>query len=202
MRRMNPPEPLTLFRPPFRNYQFDVAYDEMFTSPGVPREHYKALFQTLLELPPEELRKSQQAADLSFLHQGITFTVYGNDEGTERVFPNDLLPRIIPHQEWRKIESGLTQRIAALNLFLEDIYHRGRILADGIVPRELVYSCRHFRREMRGLTVPRGVSYMLANRKVLKKVFPTLFGNYGVSPVDHYPQALLATLRALSPLQS
>jgi uncharacterized circularly permuted ATP-grasp superfamily protein len=219
----------TLFRPPFRNYQFDGAYDEMFEAPGVPRAHYQALFQTLLELPPEELRKSQQAADLSFLHQGITFTVYGNDEGTERVFPNDLLPRIIPNHEWRKIESGLTQRIAALNLFLEDIYHQGRILADGIVPRELVYSCRHFRREMRGLTVPRGiyvsicgtdlvrlpdgsfavlednlrvpsgVSYMLANRKVLKKVFPTLFRDYGVSPVDHYAQALLATLRALSP---
>ena len=229
---MNPAEPLTLFRPPFRNYQFDAAYDEMFASPGVPRAHYKALFQTLLELPPEELRKSQQAADLSFLHQGITFTVYGNDEGTERVFPNDLLPRIIPRQEWRKVENGLTQRIAALNLFLEDIYHEGRILAAGIVPRELVYSCRHFRREMRGLNVPRGiyvsicgtdlvrlpdgsfavlednlrvpsgVSYMLANRKVLKKVFPTLFRDYGVCPVDHYAQALLATLRALAPANS
>src|SRR5467141_3359177 len=221
-----------LFRPPFRNYQIDLAYDEMFEAPGVPRPHYQALFQTLLELPPEEMRKSQQAADLSFLHQGITFTVYGNDEGTERVFPNDLLPRIIPHHEWRKIESGLTQRIAALNLFLEDVYHSGKILADGIVPRELVYSCRHFRREMRNLTVPRGiyvsicgtdlvrlpdgsfavlednlrvpsgVSYMLANRKVLKKVFPTLFRDYGVSPVEHYAQALLATLRALSPLHS
>ena len=142
------------------------------------------------------------------------------------------MPRIIPHAEWRKIESGLTQRIAALNLFLEDIYHSGKILADGIVPRELVYSCRHFRREMRGLTVPRGiyvsicgtdlvrlpdgsfavlednlrvpsgVSYMLANRKVLKKVFPTLFRDYGVCPVDHYAQALLATLRALSPQNS
>jgi uncharacterized circularly permuted ATP-grasp superfamily protein len=231
--RIGPSEaPLTLFRPPFRNYQFDSAYDEMFASPGVPRDHYRALFQRLLELPPEELRKSQQAADLSFLHQGITFTVYGNDEGTERVFPNDLLPRIIPYQEWRKIESGLTQRIAALNLFLEDIYHAGRILADGIVPRELVYSCRHFRREMRGLSlpngiyvsicgtdlvrlpdgsfavlednlrVPSGVSYMLANRKVLKKVFPTLFRDYGVSPVDHYSQALLSTLRALAPNSS
>jgi uncharacterized circularly permuted ATP-grasp superfamily protein len=219
----------SLFRPPFRNYQFDLAYDEMFEGPGLPRPHYQALFQTLLELPPEEMRKSQQAADLSFLHQGITFTVYGNDEGTERVFPNDLLPRIIPNQEWRKIESGLTQRIAALNLFLDDVYHGGRILADGVVPRELVYSCKHFRREMRNLTVPRGiyvsicgtdlvrlpdggfavlednlrvpsgVSYMLANRKVLKKVFPTLFRDYGVSPVDHYAQALLATLRALSP---
>jgi uncharacterized circularly permuted ATP-grasp superfamily protein len=221
-----------LFRPPFRNYQFGGAYDEMFEAPGVPRAHYEALFQTLLESPPEEMRKSQQAADLSFLHQGITFTVYGNDEGTERVFPNDLLPRIIPNQEWRKIESGLTQRIAALNLFLEDVYHRGRILADGVVPREMVYSCRHFRREMRNLTVPRGiyvsicgtdlvrlpdgsfavlednlrvpsgVSYMLANRKVLKKVFPKLFRDYGVCPVDHYAQALLGTLQALSPLHS
>src|SRR6202048_3746059 len=219
----------TWLEPPFLNYQFGRGYDEMFASPGVPREHYKALFQTLLELPPEELRKSQQAADLSFLHQGITFTVYGNDQGTERVFPNDLLPRIIPHQEWRKIENGLTQRIAALNLFLEDIYHHGRILADGIVPRELVCSCRHFRREMRGLEVPRGnyvsicgtdlvrlpdgsfavlednlrvpsgVSYMLANRKVLKRVFPTLFRDYGVCSVDHYAQGLLSTLRALAP---
>src|SRR5208337_131231 len=210
-------------------YQFDSAYDEMFEAPGIPRPHYRALFQTLLDLPSEELRKSQQAAELSFLHQGITFTVYGNSEGTERVFPNDLLPRIIPSSEWRKIENGLTQRIAALNLFVEDIYHNGRILADGIVPRELVYSCRHFRREMRGLTVPlgiyvsicgtdlvrlpdgnfavlednlrvpSGVSYMLANRKVLKRVFPTLFRDYGVCPVDHYAQALLATLRALTP---
>src|SRR5450432_907445 len=217
-------------RPPFRNYQLDGAYDEMFEAPGVPRPHYQALFQTLLELPPEEMRKSQQAADLSFLHQGITFTVYGNDEGTERVFPNDLLPRIIPHHEWRKIETGLTQRIAALNLFLEDVYHNGRILADGIVPRELVYSCRHFRREMRNLTVPRGiyvsicgtdlvrlpdgsfavlednlrvpsgVSYMLANRKVSKRVFPRLFSDYGVRPIDHYSQALLSTLRALIPM--
>ena len=224
------PEPArTLFRPPFRNYQFDSAYDEMFEAPGVPRPHYQALFQTLLGLPPEEMRKSQQAADLSFLHQGITFTVYGNDEGTERVFPNDLLPRIIPNHEWRKVETGLTQRLVALNLFLEDVYHNGRVLADGVVPRELVYSCRHFRREMRNLTVsrgiyvsicgtdlvrlpdgsfavlednlrvPSGVSYMLANRKVLKRVFPTLFRDYGVRPVDHYAQALLATLRALSP---
>ncbi|MGA7400389.1 MAG: circularly permuted type 2 ATP-grasp protein, partial [Candidatus Sulfotelmatobacter sp.] len=158
LRRINLPESAqVLFRPPFRNYQFDSAYDEMFEAPGIPRPHYRALFQTLLDLPSEELRKSQQAAELSFLHQGITFTVYGNSEGTERVFPNDLLPRIIPHAEWRKIESGLTQRIAALNLFLEDIYHNGRILADGIVPKELVYTCRHFRREMRGLNVPRGI---------------------------------------------
>jgi uncharacterized circularly permuted ATP-grasp superfamily protein len=216
----------------FVNYQLDkttLAYDEMFESPGVPRPHYRALHQTLLGLPPEELRKSQQAADLSFLHEGITFTVYGNKEGTERIFPNDLVPRIILAKEWAQIEQGLTQRITALNLFLKDIYSEGRILNDGVVPRELIYSCRHFRREMRGLSVPRdiyvnicgtdlvrlpdgsfavlednlrvpsGVSYMLANRKVLKRVFPTMFQDYGVWPIDHYPQALLATLRSMAP---
>ncbi|HZR29334.1 MAG TPA: circularly permuted type 2 ATP-grasp protein, partial [Terriglobales bacterium] len=222
----------SLFNLPFPSYQFGKAYDEMFTSSGVPRPHYQTLYRTLLDLPAEDLRKSQQAADLSFLHQGITFTVYGNKEGTEKIFPNDLLPRIIPNQEWQKIEQGLKQRILALNLFLKDIYHDGRILADGVVPRELLYGCRHFRREMRGLAVPRdiyvsvcgtdlvrlpnggfavlednlrvpsGVSYMLANRKVLKRVFPTLFRDYGVCSIDHYPQALLATLRALAPVSS
>jgi len=213
----------------FVNYQLDAAYDEMFASTGAPREHYRALQQTLLGLPPEELRRSQQAADLAFLHEGITFTVYGSKEGTERIFPNDLLPRIIPAREWARIEKGLTQRLAALNLFLRDVYHEGRIFADRVVPRELVYSCKHFRREMRGLNVPRdiyvsicgtdlvrlpdgnftvlednlrvpsGVSYMLANRKVLKRVFPTLFRDYGVWPVDHYPRVLLATLKSLAP---
>ena len=217
------------FPPSFVNYQVDTAYDEMFSHPGVPRDHYRALHQTLLKLPPEELRRSQQAADLAFLHEGITFTVYGAKEGTERIFPNDLLPRIIAAREWANIERGLTQRLTALNLFLRDIYHEGRILADKVVPRELIYSCRHFRREMRGLNVPRdiyvsicgtdlvrlpdgtfavlednlrvpsGVSYMVANRKVLKRVFPTLFRDYGVWPIDHYPRELLATLRSLAP---
>ena len=121
--------------PSFPNYRFDKAYEEMFEAPGVPREHYQALHRTLVGLPPEELRKSQQAADLTFLHEGITFTVYGSKEGTERIFPNDLVPRIIPAQEWAKIEKGLTQRVTALNLFLRDIYHEGRILSEGIVPR-------------------------------------------------------------------
>src|ERR1700722_19278629 len=143
--------------PSFVNYQLDTAYDEMFSSAGNAREHYRALQQTLLKLPPEDLRRSQQAADLAFLHEGITFTVYGNKEGTERIFPNDLLPRIIPSHEWQQIERGLTQRITALNLFLKDIYNDGRILADGVVPRELVYTCRHFRREMRGVAVPRDI---------------------------------------------
>jgi uncharacterized circularly permuted ATP-grasp superfamily protein len=218
-----------LIPPTFVNYRFDMAYDEMFEAQNLPREHYQALQRTLLGLAPEELRKSQQAADLTFLQEGITFAVYGSKEGTERIFPNDLIPRIIPAGEWAQIEKGLTQRLTALNLFLRDIYHEGRILAEGVVPRELIYSCKHFRREMRGLNVPRdiyvsicgtdlvrlpdgsfavlednlrvpsGVSYMLANRKVLKRVFPTMFRDYGVWPIDHYPQALLATLRSLTP---
>src|ERR1700684_3449973 len=215
--------------PPLPDEQYGKAYDEMFSSRDVARAHYQALQRTLLRLHREELRKSQQAADLTFLQEGITFTVYGSKEGTERIFPNDLIPRIILAEEWAKIEKGLTQRLTALNLFLRDIYHEGRIFSEGVVPRELVYSCKHFRREMRGLNVPRdiyvsicgtdlvrlpdgnyavlednlrvpsGVSYMLANRKALKRVFPTMFRDYGVSPIEQYPPALLATLRSLTP---
>jgi len=214
---------------PFTNYQIEGAYDEMFDADGSTRQHYQALFQRLLELPQNELKQRQQAADLSFLHQGITFTVYGHDEGTERIFPYDLLPRIIPADEWDVIERGLVQRITALNLFLKDIYHDGHILNDRVVPRDLVYSCKYYRRQMRGvrvpndvyvavvgtdlirvnsgefvvlednLRVPSGVSYMLANRQVMKYVFPRMFSMYGVRPVDHYGQALLTTLRALAP---
>ena len=218
-------------QPPFAHYQLGGAYDEMFDSTGAPRPHYQAFYRRLLELPVEELRRREQAAERSFLQQGITFTVYGRDEGTERIIPHDLLPRIITSAEWATIERGLAQRIAALNLLLKDIYHDGRILADGILPRELIYTCRHFRREMRGVQVPRdryvsvvgtdlvrfpdghfavlednlrvpsGVSYMLANRRVMRHVFPLMFRNYGVRPIDHYGQALLSTLRALAPTE-
>src|SRR5919112_813414 len=207
----------------------EAPYDEMFGADGLCRPQYQALYKRLDEIPREELNRRQHAADLSFLHQGITFTVYGRDEGTERIFPYDLLPRIINGSERATLERGLTQRITALNLFLKDIYHGGQILKDGVVPAELIYTCRHFRREMRGVRVPRdiyisvvgsdlvrledgrfvvlednlrvpsGVSYMLANRQVMKRVFPRLFGNYGVRPIDHYGTALLSTLRALAP---
>jgi uncharacterized circularly permuted ATP-grasp superfamily protein len=215
--------------PPFSSYYLDVAFDEMFDATGSPRGQYNELYQRLLDMPAETLFERQQAADVIFLNQGITFTVYGNEEGTERIWPYDLLPRIITNAEWARIERGLTQRITALNYFLRDIYHEGRILSAGVIPRSLVYSCRHFRREMRGLKVPHdiyvsivgtdlvrlpdggfavlednlrvpsGVSYMLANRQVMKQVFPALFGSYGVRPIDHYGQALLSTLRALAP---
>jgi uncharacterized circularly permuted ATP-grasp superfamily protein len=216
-------------RASFEQYALGDAYDEMFEAAGVPRAHYAALYKRLLQLPRSDLEQRSQAAELSFLNQGITFTVYGNEQGTERILPHDLLPRIIPGKEWDVVEKGLAQRIMALNFFLKDIYHEGKILAAGVVPRSLIYSCRHFRREMRGvrvphdvyvsvvgtdlirlpsgqfavlednLRVPSGVSYMLANRQVLRHVFPQMFRHYGVRPIDHYGQMLLATLRKLAP---
>jgi len=114
----------------------------MFHKGGTARPPYQELYQRLLEMSMDTLQQRQQAADVAFLNQGITFTVYGGDEGTERIWPYDLLPRIITSGEWEVIERGLTQRITALNLFLKDIYHEGRILTEGIVPRALVYSCR------------------------------------------------------------
>ena len=188
--------------PVLQNYLVDDAYDETFESPGKPRPHYAPLLETFSSLPADEIRRRKHSADLAFLNQGITFTVYGREEGTEKIFPYDLLPRLITSAEWNRIERGLTQRITALNLFLRDIYHEGRILSDGIVPREIVYSCRHFRRQMRGLQVPRnvyvavvgsdlirmpsgefvvlednlrvpsGVSYMLTNRRGDEAHFP------------------------------
>jgi uncharacterized circularly permuted ATP-grasp superfamily protein len=215
--------------PLFGDYPLDHAYDEMRAPAGDVRSQYRALAETLAALPADELRRRKQSVDLAFLTQGITFTVYGREEGTERIFPYDLLPRLITAREWESIERGLTQRITALNLFLRDVYSDAKILADRIVPRDLVYSCKHYRRQMRGLQVPRnvyiavvgsdllrlstgefvvlednlrvpsGVSYMLTNRRVMKRTFPQLFSSYGVRPIEHYPQLLLSTLRSLAP---
>jgi len=213
----------------FQDYALGAGFDEMFDRSGATRDHYATLSERLCAIDPQELHQRQSAADLAFLHQGITFTVYGEREGTERIFPYDLIPRILTSAEWDVIERGLTQRITTLNLFLKDLYNDAAVLADGIVPRELIYSCKHFRREMQGvrvrhdiyvsvagtdlvrlpdgsfavlednLRVPSGVSYMLTNRQVIKRVFPLLFSSYDVRPVDHYGQQLLATLKALTP---
>jgi uncharacterized circularly permuted ATP-grasp superfamily protein len=213
----------------FTGYEFNGAWDEMFRATGKLRSHYRHLYAHLLSLNPEELRRSKQQADLSFFNQGITFTVYGLNEGTERIFPHDLLPRIITSAEWNTIERGLTQRITALNQFLRDVYHERRILKDGVIPGEVIYTCKHFRRQMRGvkvardiyvsvcgtdliripdgrfvvlednLRVPSGVSYMLTSRKVMKQIFPSLFRKCGVRPIEQYGQALLSTLRSLAP---
>jgi uncharacterized circularly permuted ATP-grasp superfamily protein len=214
---------------PFTNYVLDSAYDELFSADGEARSQYQWLYQQLLELTPRELQERQKSADRSFLYQGITFTVYDDERGTERIFPFDLLPRIITASEWDVIERGLTQRITALNLFLNDIYHKGQILRDGVIPVELVVSSKHYRREMRNINVPHGVyialvgtdlirqsdgrfavlednlrvpsgaSYMLVNRQVMKRIFPGLFNQYAVRPLDYYGQALLTTMRALAP---
>src|SRR5271167_2004603 len=117
----------------FGDYPLDLAFDEMRESLGDLRPHYRALAETLARLPHEELQRRKQSADLSFLTQGITFTVYGRDEGTERIFPYDLLPRLITACEWDRIERGLTQRITALNHFLRDVYGDCKILNDGVV---------------------------------------------------------------------
>jgi len=213
----------------FDGYGRHRAYDEMFDRAGEVRAQCAALFDELRRSSPDELGELQLEADKAFLTQGITFTVYGDEQGTERIFPFDLVPRVIAAAEWQTLERGLTQRLTAINLFLKDVYHEGRILAEGVVPRELVQSCRHFRREMRGvpvhgdiyvsvagtdlvrgedgrfvvlednLRVPSGVSYMLANREVTKRVMPALFDRHHVRPIAQYGQLLLATLRALAP---
>jgi uncharacterized circularly permuted ATP-grasp superfamily protein len=132
-------------------------YDEMFSRVGKPRPHYRKLFDILAAMPGAEFEERREIADRSFLLQGITFTVYSDGLGTERLFPFDLMPRILPHSEWSKIERGLSQRVIALNLFLQDVYGRQLIFKDRRVPRSLVYSCKHFRREMVGVEVPRGI---------------------------------------------
>ncbi|MFN5936408.1 MAG: circularly permuted type 2 ATP-grasp protein, partial [Roseiflexaceae bacterium] len=212
----------------FQHYQLDSAWDEMLTTARHPRPQYAELVQSIQQSTAQEIAQRQQAADDTFLAQGVTFTVYGHEEGTEKIFPFDLLPRILTAAEWSVIEQGLTQRITALNMFLHDIYHNEHILNDGIVPRDLVYSCRHYRREMRGVDVPRniyinvtgsdlvrlpsgefavlednlrvpsGVSYMLVNRQMSKRVFPQLFNRYNVQPIEQYGQLLLNTMRSLA----
>jgi uncharacterized circularly permuted ATP-grasp superfamily protein len=216
--------------PHFDNYDASPDFfDEMVDDDGVVRPHYEPIDRRLKHLPVDELQGRQQAADVSFMNQGITFTVYGRDEGLEKVMPYDLVPRVIPPDQWSHLERGLTQRIEALNQLLLDLYHDAKIITDGVLPKELVYTCKHFRHEMRGLRVPRdnyisiagsdlirdgdgtyrvlednlrvpsGVSYMLVNREVIKRTMPVMFQDCLVRPVSHYPQALLATLRSMAP---
>src|SRR5271166_3614331 len=141
----------------FSGYALDSFYDEMFLSAGTARPHYVRLFEKLGGMAPKHFQDRRKLADLSFLLQGITFTVYSDGRGTERLFPFDLIPRIIPNAEWQRIDRGLAQRVVALNLFLQDVYGKQRIFADRQIPRSLVYSCRHFLREVIGIEVPRGI---------------------------------------------
>jgi len=204
-------------------------FDEMFSAEGEVRPHYTALFERFQHLDAEEFDQRRAAVDAAFLRQGITFTVYSDEQGTERIFPFDLMPRIIPSSEWTKIEAGLIQRMKALNLFLKDIYSDQRILKEKVIPAEDVLSAKHYRPEMVGVPVPKdiyihicgsdmvrdregtyfvledngrcpsGVSYLLENRIAMKRAFPNLFSSVGVRPVDHYTQDLLTVLQYIAP---
>ena len=204
-------------------------FDEMFSAEGQVRPHYAALFERFQNLDREEFEQRRAAVDASFLRQGITFTVYSDEQGTERIFPFDLVPRIIPGSEWNTIEAGLKQRLLALNLFLKDIYSDQRILKEKVIPEEDVVTAKHYRPEMVGFAVPRdiyihicgsdlvrdregtyfvledngrcpsGVSYLLENRVAMKRAFPNLFGSAGVRPVAHYTQDLLTILQYIAP---
>jgi uncharacterized circularly permuted ATP-grasp superfamily protein len=213
----------------FEGYTPGPAYDEMFDRSMRPRPHYQALFRTLQSYSPEEFRRRKAMTDLSMLQDGVGFTVYRQEEGIERVWPMDPVPRIIPAAEWQLIEKGLIQRLTALNLFLKDIYHTQLVLRDRIIEPSLIYEGGFFRPEFMGTSVPRdiyihicgtdlirdtdgrylvledngrtpsGVSYMLQNRQVLKRVFPQLFEQYDVRVTDDYPAALLDVLKFIAP---
>jgi len=213
-------------------YETDSGFfDEMFTdgtAAGV-RPHYRRLADRLGNLPVTEFDQRRAAVDSAFLRRGVTFTVYNDAQGTERIFPFDLIPRIIPGAEWRRIEAGLIQRLHALNCFLDDIYHAQKVLKDGVVPAALVLGAKHFRREFMNFKVPRGIyvhvcgtdlirdaqgnylvlednlrcpsgaSYMIENRAAMRRAFPQLFESYGVRPVEGYAEQLLRALLHLAP---
>jgi len=213
----------------FRKYQTEGFWDEMFQEDGAVRPHYRKLADRLSTLNPEEFEEKRKAVDFAFVSQGITFTVYGDEQGTEKIIPFDLIPRVIPNDEWQKLEAGLAQRLTALNLFLHDIYHKQRIIKDGIIPSYYLESARHYRPEFMGLKVPHniyihvcgtdlirgadgkfmvledncrvpsGVSYLLEGRKATRRVFPQFFQDIGVRPVDNYPTELLNVLRYIAP---
>ncbi len=203
-------------------------YNEMFDAERAVRPHYAAFAEWLAETPPARIAQNRHAADLLFHRVGITFAVYGEASGTERLIPFDIVPHVIPGAQWEVLSRGLRQRVLALNRFLHDIYHGQEILHAGVIPAERVQRNAQFRREMVGVDVPggvyahiagvdlvkhsdgeyyvlednlrtpSGVSYMLENRKMMMRLFPELFANQHIRPVDHYPDLLLETLRGMS----
>ena len=205
-------------------------YNEMADEEGRVRPHYASYASWLAGMPDEKLAHKRAEADELFHRNGITFAVYGEDEGTERLIPFDIVPRIIPASEWQVLSAGLIQRVKALNLFIRDIYHGQEILRAGRVPSRQVLDNIQYRRVMQGvevargiyahiagidvvragageyyvlednLRVPSGVSYMLENRKMMMRLFPRLFSRYRVAPVDRYPDMLFNTLRGVAPL--
>ena len=212
----------------FESYDTETFYDEMFLPDGSPRPEARRLVERIEALPDGELVRRHQAAERSLLYTGITFTVYGDEAGTERIFPFDIVPRIVSRETWDPIERGLKQRVEALNLFIDDVYHDRKIVRDGVVPADVIDSSQGYRTECIGIDPPRGVwchitgtdlvrdrdgtiyvlednlrcpsgvSYVLENRAVMTATFP-LFEGLGVRPVIDYPSRLLSMLEDVAP---
>jgi uncharacterized circularly permuted ATP-grasp superfamily protein len=205
------------------------AYDEMHTPDGTIRESYQRYAEWLQATPPEDIARKRAEADIAFHRVGITFAVYGEDAGKERLIPFDIIPRIIAAQEWQRMADGLRQRVKALNAFLHDIYHNQEILKAGRIPADKILNNSQYRKEMIGVEVPEkiyshisgvdlvragegeyyvlednlrtpsGVSYMLEDRKMMMRLFPDLFKRQAIAPVEHYPDLLLNNLRSVAP---
>ncbi|MFO0949836.1 MAG: circularly permuted type 2 ATP-grasp protein [Isosphaeraceae bacterium] len=214
----------------FEGYQkHPTAWDELFAAPGEPHDYCKRLAERLGTLNAAEFQQLRAGADLSFVNQGITFSVYSDFRGTEKIFPFDLIPRPVYAGEWNQLEAGLVQRIKALNLFLHDVYHDRRIMKEGVVPEDMVVGSKAYRPEMVGFEppggqyihvvgtdlikdaeghfrvledngrTPSGVSYVLENRAVMKRTFPRLFEHFRVRRVEEYPQRLRSALASVAP---
>ena len=215
-----------------QSYLVDTdTYDEMYNNSSI-RDHYKNTVEFLEKLSIDDLNKKEEFAKRLFMSQGVTFTVYSSGEGIEKIFPFDIIPRIITSSEWDFIEKGIKQRLKALNLFLKDIYNNQFIIKDGVVPAEMIYSCPHYLREMQNFPVPydiyvhiagidlirnndgsfyilednlrtpSGVSYMLENREITKRIFPYLLPQSNVRSVTEYPAILHRNLVSMSPQQN
>jgi len=212
-------------------FEQPAVWDEMFADDAI-RSQYKNFVAAIENILPEEMTRKDEQAKKLFMAQGITFTVYSSGEGIEKIFPFDVVPRIIKWDEWKHIEKGIKQRLKALNIFLTDIYHQQFIIRDGIIPAKLIYSCPNFLREMVNVTVPfdiythisgvdlirdhdgtfyvlednlrtpSGVSYMLENRSITYRIFPDLIPKNNVLPVKDYPDRLLKNLLSLSNRQN
>ena len=204
------------------------TYDEMYDAQGACRAHYQAFARWLAATPSELVEQRRREADLLFHRAGITFTLYGDKQGTERLIPFDTIPRSIPASEWQQVERGCIQRVRALNMFLADLYHDQRIVKAGIIPAEQVLANEGYQLAMQGLDLPHdlyahiagvdlvrdgdgtyyvlednlrtpsGVSYMLENRKMMMRLFPELFAGQRIAPINHYPSLLLDTLKSAS----
>ncbi len=211
------------------NYDCQGFFDEMFRVDGVPRPGLEFLADRLRGLPLGELQKRQRAADHELLNMGITFNVYGHASGTEKIWPFDLIPRVIQEKEWRMVEAGLKQRIRALNMFIDDMYHEQKIVRDGVMPVEMISTSKGYLKQLHGmnpsrgiwchitgtdlvrggdgqiyvlednLRCPSGVSYVIENREVMKRTFPQLFEGRSILPVESYPEQLLKMLQYVAP---